>query len=68
MKKRFTMTTADEKVSIKEAANKWLSQFAADMGYLSVGLIIFGALVWAIGWIAREFLGIPVGMDKRSAL
>lgn len=33
--------------------------------YLLVGLAVFAAWVWAIGWIARGFLGIPRGMDKR---
>jgi hypothetical protein len=68
VKKRFTMTATDEEVSIKEAAKAWRSQFAEAMGYLAVGLGIFGALVWAIGWIVRGFLGIPRGMDKRPDL
>ena len=66
--KRFAMTATDEEVSIKEAAKKWRSQFAEAMGYLAVGLAIFGALVWATGWIVRGFLGIPRGMDKRPDL
>ena len=57
-----------EEVSIEEAAKKWRSQFAEAMGYLAAGLAIFGALVWAIGWIVRGFLGIPRGMDKRPDL
>jgi hypothetical protein len=65
VKKRFTMTTTDEDVYIKEAAKKWRSQFAEAMGYLAAGLAIFGAVVWVIGWIVRGFLGVPHGMDKR---
>lgn len=68
VKKRFTMTATDEEVSIKEAAKQWRSQFAEAMGYLVAGLAIFGALVLAMGWIARGFLGIPRGMDKRPDL
>jgi hypothetical protein len=68
VKKRFTMTATDEEVSIKEAAKQWRSQFAEAMGYLVAGLAIFGALVWATGWIVRGFLGIPRGMDKRPDL
>lgn len=68
VEKRFTMTATDEEVSIKEAAKEWRSQFAAAMGYLAAGLAIFGAFVWAIGWIMRGFLGIPRGMDMRPDL
>lgn len=68
LKKRFTMTATDEEVSIKEAAIQWRRHFAEAIGYLVVGLAIFGALVWGIGWIVRGFLGIPRGMDKRPEL
>jgi hypothetical protein len=65
VKKHFTMSAADEEVSIKEAAKQWRSQFVEAMGYLAVGLAIFGALVLAIGWIVRGFMGIPRGSDNR---
>lgn len=65
LKKRFTMTTTDEDVYTKESAKKWLGQFAESMGYLAAGLAIFGALVWAIGWIVRGFMGIPRGSDQK---
>lgn len=68
VKKRFTMNATDEEASIKEASKKWRSQFAEAMGYLAAGLAIFGALVLAIGWIVRGFLGIPRGMDRRPDL
>lgn len=65
VKKRFTMSATDEEVSIKKAAKQWRSQFVEAMGYLAAGLAIYGAIVWAIGWIVRGFLGIPRGMDRR---
>ncbi len=65
VKKRFTMTATDEATSIKEAAKMWRSQFAEAMGYLAAGLAIFGALVWAVGWIVRGFMGIPRGSDVK---
>ncbi len=65
VEKRFTMTATDEVVSIKEAAKRWRGQFAEAMGYLAAGLAIFGALVWAIGWIVRGFMGIPRGSDQK---
>lgn len=68
MQKRFTMSATDEADSLKEISKKWRSQFAESMGYLVVGLAIFGAFVWAIGWIVRGFLGIPRGADKRPDL
>jgi hypothetical protein len=68
VEKRFTMTATDAEVSIKESAKQWRSDFTETMGYLAVGLAIFGALVWLIGWIVRGFLGIPRGMDKRPDL
>lgn len=68
VKKRFTMTAAEEEAYLKEESKKWRSQFAEAMGYLAAGLAIFWGLVWAIGWIMRGFLGIPRGMDKRPDL
>ena len=68
VKKRFTMTATDEEASNKKAAKQWRSQFADGMGYLVAGLAIFGAFVWATGWIVRGFLGIPRGMDRRPDL
>jgi hypothetical protein len=35
------------------------------LGYLVAELAIFAGVVWAIGWIARGFLGILRGMDRR---
>lgn len=68
VEERFTMTATDVAVSIKEAAKQWRNDFAEAMGYLVAGLAVFGALVLAIGWIVRGFLGIPRGMDKRPNL
>jgi hypothetical protein len=34
-------------------------------GYLVAGLAAFAGVVWTFGWMARGFLGIPRGMDKR---
>lgn len=36
------------------------------LGYLLVGLAVFWLCVWAVGWIVRGFLGIPVGKDQRE--
>lgn len=65
---RFTMSATDEVVYIKEAAKQWRTELAEAMGYLFVGLAVFGTIVLAIGWIVRGFLGIPRGMDKRPDL
>lgn len=65
VKRRFTMTATDEEVSIKEAEKHWRSTFVETMGFLATGLAIFGAVVWAIGWIVRGFMGIPRGQDQK---
>ncbi len=72
VEKRFTMTATDEEDSIKKGENnrhsKLLELIAEVMGIWAAGLVIFGALVWIIGWIVRGLLGIPHGMDKRPDL
>lgn len=68
VKKRFTMATTDEETFFKEASKKWRSKFVETMGYMVIGLGIFAMCVSAIGWIARGFLGIPRGMDKRTSV
>lgn len=65
VEKRFTMSAADTEIAMKEKQKKWRAQFAEAMGYLAAGLAVFGATVWAVGWIVRGFLGIPSGVDKR---
>ena len=65
IKKRFTMSTTDEEVSIEEADKHWRSTFVETMRFLTAGLAIFGTLVWAIGWIVRGFMGIPRGQDQK---
>lgn len=40
-------------------------EFFDTFGTLTIGLGLFAALVYLIGWIVRGFMGIPNGMDHR---
>jgi hypothetical protein len=62
---RFKLPAGDEDVLKKEISRKYRENWMSGLGYLVAGLAIFAGAVWAIGWIARGFLGIPRGMDKR---
>ena len=66
LEKRFKIPVRDEDAILKEISSSYLENMMSSLGYLVAGLAIFGAIVWAVGWIVRGFLGIPRGMDKRS--
>ena len=66
LEKRFKIPLRDEDAIIKEISSNYRENMMSSFGYLVAGLAIFGAFVWAVGWIVRGFLGIPRGMDKRS--
>ena len=66
LEKRFKIPVRDEDAILKEISSSYLENMISSLGYLVAGLAIFGAIVWAVGWIVRGFLGIPRGMDKRS--
>jgi hypothetical protein len=65
LEKRFKIPSSDEKPIRAEASKRYKEEIIQAYGYLVVGLLVFGAFVWAIGWIVRGFLGIPRSMDKR---
>ena len=59
---------------IPEQDNRWIEDKASDLYWgkwkesilgLVLGLAIYSAFVWAVGWIVRGFMGIPYGMDKK---
>lgn len=62
---RFKIPDSDEENITKEISRRYRENMSSSLGYMIVGLAIFGAAVWAIGWIVRGFLGIPRGMDRR---
>ncbi len=62
---QFKIPPSDEKSITKEISRRYLENIVSTLGYLVGGLVFFGGLVWAIGWIVRGFLGIPWGMDRR---
>ncbi len=65
LERRFKVSPRDEQEIANELSRRYRDNFLSGLGYLAVGLAIFGAIVWAIGWIMRGFLGIPRGMDRR---
>lgn len=65
LESRFKLTASDEEMLKKEISQRYRENWMSGLGYLVAGLAIFAGVVWAIGWIARGFLGIPRGMDKR---
>lgn len=65
LESRFKFPASDEEMLEKEISQRYRENWMSGLGYLVAGLAIFAGVVWAIGWIARGFLGIPRGMDKR---
>jgi hypothetical protein len=65
LESRFNLSASDEKMLKKEISQRYRENWMSGLGYLVAGLAIFAGVMWAIGWIARGFLGIPLGMDKR---
>jgi hypothetical protein len=65
LKARFRVPVADERVIASAMSQRYRDSLIEGFGYLLVGLAIFAAVVWAIGWIMRGFLGIPRGTDMR---
>lgn len=65
LKGRFKPSGSDEETLKKEISSSYRENWMSGLGYLVAGLTIFAGFVWAIGWIARGFLGIPRGMDRR---
>jgi hypothetical protein len=62
---RFKVPIGDEEAITKAISQRYRENLTKGFAYLVAGLAIFAAIVWAIGWIARGFLGIPRGMDTR---
>lgn len=62
---RFKIPPGDEQKIEKEISRRYWKNMIEGLGYLAVGLVVFGGIVWATGWIVRGFLGIPRGMDRR---
>ncbi len=61
----FKLPSSDEETLKKHISKSYRENWVSGLGYLVAGLAIFYGVVWAIGWIARGFLSIPRGMDRR---
>jgi len=65
LEKRFSIPLGDDEMIGKEISKRYWENLFQGLGYLVLGLAVFAGMVWAIGWIARGFLGVPRGMDRR---
>ena len=65
LEKRFRLSSADETWFEVEISRRYWQEMKDGMKYLAIGLGMFCAFVWSMGWIVRGFLGIPRGMDAR---
>lgn len=67
LEKRFILPPQDDDFAEKEFSRRYWKEIKEGLRYLAIGLVVFGAFVWAVGWIVRGFLGIPRGMDNRPS-
>lgn len=64
---RFTLPAQDNDWIEKEISARYWKNWMEGLGYLAIGLAVFAGFVSAVGWIARGFMGIPRGMDRRPS-
>lgn len=62
---RFTLPAEDNAWVEEERSRRYRENWKESLRNLGIGLAIFAGLVWAIGWIVRGFMGIPLGMDRK---
>lgn len=64
---RFALPAEDSEWLKKEISRRYWDSWKESLINLGIGLAIFASVVWAVGWIARGFMGIPRGMDKKPS-
>lgn len=64
---RFALQAQDNDWIEKEISTRYWNNWKEGLGYLGIGLAIFAGFVLAVGWIARGFMGIPRGMDRKPS-
>jgi hypothetical protein len=67
LENRFQLLESDDRQIESELSARYRKALLESLGYLAVGLAVFWALVWATGWVARGFDGIPRGKDSRPS-
>jgi hypothetical protein len=65
LERRFALPARDEIELEQEVSRRFKADLLSGLGYLAIGLFVFAAIVWAIGWVVRGFMGIPLGRDHR---
>jgi len=63
----FSLTRQSQETAAGQLWKARVSQWKASFQVLVFGLLFGWALTALIGWIARGFLGIPHGKDRRPA-
>ena len=63
---RFQLSPADLKAVKRKIAERTKQAWKDGLLYLAIALAIFWFAVWAIGWVVRGFVGIPLGKDHRE--
>jgi len=61
----FVILKGDEEKLDKQWWSKRFSDLGANLGWMLFNLALLFGFTWAIGWIARGFMGIPQGLDKK---
>jgi hypothetical protein len=64
LESRFTLSATEEEELGNQLSRTYRRNLVSGLAYLAVGLGLFAAFVWTVGWIARGFLGIPRGQDQ----
>lgn len=64
---RFVLPAEDSEWLKEEISRRYRDNWKESLIGLGIGLVIFNGIVWALGWIARGFMGIPRGMDKKPS-
>lgn len=65
---QFVLSPEDENWIEQEKSSQYWSNWRESLVNLAIGLMIFAAVVWGIGWIVRGFMGIPQSMDKKPSI
>ncbi len=64
---RFILPAQDNNWIENEISSQYWKNWRKGLRYLSISLALYAGFVWAVGWIARGFMGIPHGMDKKPS-
>lgn len=64
---QFALPGQDDDWLEQQLSHRYWKSLGEGIAYLVLGLSVFAAAVHAVGWIARGFMGIPRGKDRKQA-